>query len=317
MKWVFISLVFLNSSSVAQITYPEKGWIQQLQRYTISLGDVQHDTVTSKGARKIYLYYNILGTGAVFYINFDNSPLAVVVTAKHVLKDLKNNFLDSIRMRLSSRDGESVYKYLGVNVPLTLDGQSMIFAHPDSTVDLACFPLISKDPYTNRDSVSLIPYSFFPEDYQIFEGAEIYVLGYPGSVGRTYWTRALLRKSIIAWTAANAPTKKFLIDCQVYPGNSGGPVFTKIPNFPIMMDTTDYSKMYKFVGIVIERRFTYNKLRAYRDGAFSPVSDADSLRYFSAESIGVGVVEPARNVFDMLKAYEAALARTDSSNKEK
>lgn len=302
MKILVILFVFLNYHAYSQISYPEKSWIELLQKFTISIGNTQIDTIVENGIKRAVPYYNILGTGVPFYVKYKNEVIPVIVTAKHVLKNNSNKFLDSIRVRLSSHDDESVYDYLGVSIPLKFENEVTCFEHPDSTIDLVCFPILSQSH--GLDSIVLVTYKYFPDDYQIFEGAEIYVLGYPGSVGKTYWTRALLRKAIISWVPKKLDTKKFLIDCNVFPGNSGGPVFTKIPTFPMMGDTSDYDKMYKFIGIVIERRFNYNKVQSLNNGKLNPIKDANGFSVYSAESIGVGVVEPAKNVLSLLRLFE-------------
>jgi len=305
MRILLILCVFLNSNAYSQITYPEKSWIELLQKFTISLGDTQTDTIVEKGVKRAVPYYNILGTGVPFYVKYNDRVIPVIVTAKHVLKNNANKFLDSIRVRLSSRDDESVYEYLGVQIPLKFEKEVTYFEHPDSTIDLACFPILTQSH--DLDSIVLVTYKYFPDDYQIFEGADIYVLGYPGSVGKTYWTRALLRKAIISWVPKKMDNKKFLIDCNVFPGNSGGPVFTKRPDFPVMADTSDYDKIYKFIGIVIERRFNYNKVQSLNNGRLNPIKDANGFNVYSAESIGVGVVEPAKNVLSLLRLFEQAI----------
>lgn len=302
MKSILSVILLINTTLCAQITYPEKDWIQQLQRYTISIGDLQTDTVVEKNKKIAKQYYNIIGTGLVCYVKYKNHVIPVVVTAKHVLKTPQNYLLDSIRVRFSWHDDKSVYEYFGISIPLLRDHEINFFPHPDSSIDLACFALRTDSPV--MDSVSLMTYSYFPDDYQIFEGAQVYVLGYPGSVGKNYWTRALLRRSIISWVPHELGKEKFLIDCNVFPGNSGGPVFSIKPEFPVLADTSDYMKVYKFLGIVIERRFNYNKVQLLKNGQLNPVTDTQGFGIFSLESIGVGVVEPAKNVHSLLEAYQ-------------
>jgi hypothetical protein len=67
------------------------------------------------------------------------------------------------------------------------------------------------------------------------------------------------------------------------------------------------NKLFKFIGIVVERRFSYNNVQTIKDGKFKPAKDAEELNEFSAESIGVGVVEPAKNVLSLLKLFEMSL----------
>ncbi|MES1224907.1 MAG: hypothetical protein ABUT20_55985, partial [Bacteroidota bacterium] len=175
------------------------------------------------------------------------------------------------------------------------------FLLPDTSIDLACIPMTNMlDSIKQKPDWSmLIPYSYFARDVDYFEGRDIFTLGYPASVGSKYWTRGLLRKGIISWLPDSGVSKtKFIIDCNVFPGNSGGPVFS----FPYTGMTTMDTAMYenKFYGIVIERRLNYNdtyKVDAHTKG----YKKAD---VFSPESMSVGIVEPAKNVFALLKLVE-------------
>jgi hypothetical protein len=55
------------------------------------------------------------------------------------------------------------------------------------------------------------------------------VLGYPGLVENDYLVRAIVRQGIVAWTNPNRPSDNvFLVDANLYLGNSGGPVL-KLP----------------------------------------------------------------------------------------
>ena len=73
------------------------------------------------------------------------------------------------------------------------------------------------------------PHGVFVEDIaktaDIFEGANVMVLG----CGNEYLIRAITRAGIVAWMNPDDPYgKPFLIDANIYPGNSGGPVL-KVP----------------------------------------------------------------------------------------
>jgi len=68
----------------------------------------------------------------------------------------------------------------------------------------------------------LIPYE------EVIISSECFLLGYPTSIGNPklqqfIYTRPLIRKGIVA--GKNYLNKTIIIDCPVFPGNSGGPVF--------------------------------------------------------------------------------------------
>ncbi len=177
----------------------------------------------------------------------------------------------------------------------------MCYTLPDSTIDLVCFPfLVKKSAFLTDSTYKMIPYSSFPNNENYYEGKDIYVLGYPGSVGANYWTRGLLRKGIVSWLPKNnVGQNKFLIDCNIFPGNSGGPVFTIPP--PIMIDTI-FTNVYNFLGIVVQRRFSYNSIIDSKKRI--PITASDGTNIISPESMGIGVVEPAENVLALLRKFE-------------
>jgi hypothetical protein len=60
----------------------------------------------------------------------------------------------------------------------------------------------------------------------IYQGASILVFGYPVILGQDYLSTPLARGGIISWIDPTGPTdKRFLIDSNMFNGNSGGPVF--------------------------------------------------------------------------------------------
>jgi hypothetical protein len=65
----------------------------------------------------------------------------------------------------------------------------------------------------------------------IYQGAKVLVLGYPQFLRKPddtnpYSTTPVARNGIIAWVDPSDPlSKPFLVDANLYGGNSGGPVF--------------------------------------------------------------------------------------------
>lgn len=298
---ILVFAVLFNAVAFTQHFSNQKQWIEQLQLSTVSLGKVSAQINSQTKASTNY--YNIIGSGVIFYVPYKNQALPLLVTAKHVVVE-NNRALDSVRIRFSWHDNKSVLEHFGVPIPLKHHAQFTVCLPDDNTIDLACFPLISKY-YDLKDSLKMMPYSVFPKDENYFEGADVFVLGYPGSVGNSYWTRALVRKGIISWMPSSEVSKrKFLVDCPVYPGNSGGPVFTRANDPYILTDTFDLNSFYKFLGIVVERRLNLNQVQMERGGILAPLRDTNNIAIYSTESIGVGVVEPAQNILQLLRKAE-------------
>jgi hypothetical protein len=282
-------------------------WYESIQRSTVSLGIKAVLLDSTKVKVRKFDYYKTFGTGAIFYVKRHGEVLQCIVTAKHVLKDIYGKYYDSIRFRTSNYDEISVFDNLGYNLSLNSNGKKTWFELPDSSIDLACIPLEVKGPINRLDTILTISYSFFPTELDYYEGEEIIAFGYPAAVGSNYWTRSILRKGIVAWLPKyDIEKKKFLIDCDIFPGNSGGPVFNNPERSLLFLDDNP-DKYIKFLGIVTERRFNKNKIKTTNP------SD-DSL--YSLESIGIGVVEPAKNVLNLLRLTEKALNESNSSAKK-
>jgi len=77
--------------------------------------------------------------------------------------------------------------------------------------------------------------------------SDAYLFGYPSAIGvpnlpQLDYTQPLIRRGIIA--GKNYAKKTIIIDCMVYPGNSGGPVFE--------IDEVPEGKSFRLIGLVSE-----------------------------------------------------------------
>jgi hypothetical protein len=271
--------------------------INYFRRSTLSFGvdtiatfqDVDGRMVT----KKIFLP---VGTGVLFYILIRKQVVGCIVTAKHVLRDSLNGWMPKkLRVRYSHSDSLPIDQYLGDELPLFGDlNLPAWFEHPDPTVDLAAILAPFATDTTRRQ---ILPYGTMPQDDEYYEGKEVFVLGYPGSVGVDLLNKAVVRRGIISWvpTDINKSGKKILIDCSIFPGNSGGPVFSLPKNVGVILDDTVLNRP-KFYGIVSQRRFSnnfiYSNGRRVLDSAGNPIN--------SIESIGIGVIITAKKVRELL-----------------
>jgi hypothetical protein len=127
-----------------------------------------------------------------------------------------------IRMRLA-RNAASPTPDLGVRVHLRVNGKDIWDSLSDMS-DLAVVPLPDLSSYTDLHAVSIN--DFGPTEDDVFQGAPILVLGYPPVIGEWPLSTPIARSGIVAWTnPTNGLGSPFLIDANVFPGNSGSPVF--------------------------------------------------------------------------------------------
>ncbi len=265
--------------------------IDEFRASTVSIGIIQTATYTSEDKRVTKKIFNPIGTGMLFYISVNGKLIPCIITAKHVLSSQK-----VVSVRFSSHDSLSIDRFFGTEMELSNGKTQNWIAHPDSTVDLAC---ILMDPTFKwpLKSFPVIAYSTFATEPEYFEGKEIYTLGYPAAVGIDLLNKAFLRKGIIAWVPRNlfSSQQKVVIDCNIFPGNSGGPVFS-VSDILSKAEPGSYKLQPRFYGIVIQRRFSYNPILS-DNGSFK---DSRGAIVYSQESTGVGVIIPANKVKELL-----------------
>ena len=116
---------------------------------------------------------------------------------------------------------------------------------------------------------------------EVLVSNEVIVFGYPSSLGvpdipQLDYTRPLLRKGIIAGT--NEALKSIVLDCPVYPGNSGGPVVE------VTRDAT--GTRFRIIGVIIQ---------------FVPFAPGDATNVLS--NSGYAVAAGMDAVLDLVEAF--------------
>jgi hypothetical protein len=180
-------------------------------------------------------------------------------TAKHVLVDNANNLRGKTASLVSYTPDLKEDDFTEITLDLTsIENASLIKYHP--TQDVCLVRLTNPDTCMDPPSigVTLNKTSSFGlisndinksikllKDVQISN--DVYIFGYPSSIGikstpQFNTKMPLLRKGIVAGT--NNSKKTIIIDCPVYPGNSGGPV--------IEVEKIQGAINYKLIGLVIE-----------------------------------------------------------------
>jgi len=294
--YTIIYLIISPSKSLCE------SWLDKWQNCTVALGVIDTvEFISSNNTINKKAIFKVIGSGAIFYVKLDTIVIPTLVTAKHVFYKPSDNWQpDSIRIRFSWFENKPIDEYFGINLLLYQNNHKKWFAHPDSAVDLACYPLLLGNEIGTK-KIPILPYNLFATKEDIFQGASILVFGYPGSVGMEFWTKALLRDGIISWTAPTNPdSNKILIDSNVFPGNSGGPVFLR----PTGMDKNGnfvLGNKVKFLGIVSEGRLNPWPIKA--NGINEIRMGPQRKIIYSLESMGIGVIEPASRVRQLLSEF--------------
>jgi hypothetical protein len=199
----------------------QSSWVESWREATISLGQI----VNEGGVQT----YAAGGSGFVVGVAGGKGG---IITAKHVVSEPDKGWHPSeLRMRFSWEEHKSITEELGFTLPLLdRNGRDLWTSAADGS-DVVFIPLsnVAEIPAAHRALVGIFP-SQFGTDADLYEGAPVFILGFPVMMGLKYLVRPIVRSGVIAWTDPDDPAHRpFLVDSNLYPGNSGGPVLL-VPN---------------------------------------------------------------------------------------
>ncbi len=308
MRWLSLVLTIVLLGGEAPAFAGERlatTWIEAVKDATVAIGSVRKARIRApdRGADKDI--FAIVGTGVIMLPPEQTEGPPWLVTAKHVLYNQEMKWdPDEIRIRFNWFDHRPVDEYLGIAIRLKENGRRLWVAHPDPAVDLAAIPLDISIREAGRATAGPVPIEAYASADDVFEGASVLAFGYPGAVGPSYWTTAVVRAGIVAWINPERPlSNPLLIDADIYPGNSGGPVF-KIPAGMDRHGNLSLGGRVAFLGIVSQGRKAINPLRA-AGKQLELQGPAGPAAVLSEQWVGIGVVEPAERVRELLvRAYE-------------
>lgn len=285
------------------IAGPEKkttSWVDYFRSATVAIGKVQTLEVKKAGGQKSKVkVFSVVGTGVIFHLP-EQDPSFWLVTAKHVFFDPSEKWdPDDLLIRFSWFDETPVTQFFGIRVDLKKNGKRLWFPHPNSTVDLACLPLLITKAAAGREATMAVQMEDLATADEIYEGAPIIVLGYPGGVGPDLLSRAFFRQGITSWVSPSAPeSSTILIDGNIFPGHSGGPVF-KLPMGPDRNGNLLQGGRIAFLGIVSQAQFIQHPLIAGEPHIQTTDPQAPGT-LLSPEFNGIAVIEPAARVRELL-----------------
>jgi hypothetical protein len=250
-------------------------------------------------------------TGSAVVVAFDDHR-GCLLTAKHMLVDPANGQLtQSLWMRRTSEHGEEMPP-----IQLSLfdpQGKNIWIALPDN--DLAVIPL----PWaklTGKPLSAVTIQDFVSDPDDVFQGAQILVLGYP-QVFRNpdqtnpYSTSPIARTGVVAWTdPTDSLGKPFLVDANLYGGNSGGPVFRVKSGFNKYGSFNIGGPKLEFIGIVSKGPIMTATVVA-GNGVVTqpnPQTGIPENEYAIVPYVGgIGIIEPASKARALLESVFATL----------
>jgi hypothetical protein len=179
---------------------------------------VQLEQPTAAGQRTV-------GTGFLISArNADGSPRTILITANHVFADMKG---PQVRIGYRTANPDGSWTYTPQPLPIrNAAGAPLWTAHPSR--DVAAIT-IKAPPEFARAAIPM-NYLATEQDFasqRLSPGDELFALGFPEGLAANTAGFPILRSGRIAsYPVSPAVSPTFLMDFAVFPGNSGGPVFT-------------------------------------------------------------------------------------------
>jgi len=250
-------------------------------------------------------YFKVIGTGVIF-ANPDTTDITpYIVTAKHVFFNPEKKWKpDKLQIRFSWFSEKSVVDYHGIEINLKVNNNFIWTPHPNSYVDLAILPLKVSIKEAGKRSITPVRINNIATIDDAFEGASILLFGYPGAVGPDYWTKPIVRNGVIAHVNyKHFGDVPFLIDAMVFPGNSGGPVFT-VPSGMKRFGNFGIGGQSKFLGIVSSVYRESINVEPASTSFVETSTDSINTHYKTFDFIGLSVIEPAEKVKELFQALK-------------
>lgn len=265
-KSLFAVLLLLFAFFFTGITY---GQTQPLrQQWKKAVVPIEVAAKTEEGNDTLIT----VGTG---FLTRNKRGLGFIVTCKHVVKDLPQAW---VKFHVK---GQKTM----IAVPLGSENFHFVY-HPNAGIDLAVSALPNIDG-TELD-VSAIGLDLFMPSDSLFEGEDVYFLGFPMTIGGEK-AIPVCRSGIISMLGESEYT--FLIEGYAYPGNSGGPVFLKPSIYNFRTNAIGKITSPYLIGVV-------TKCVNYCEPAFS--KQTGRVRITFEENSGLTFVIPSQYIKELI-----------------
>ncbi len=279
------------------------GWIDRWREATVAIGRIERMALKQpSGTVAEVECFAVVGTGVVFGLEEGRASNRWLVTARHVFSDPQERWEPAtLHLLFSWAIDRRGHRLFSVPIQLRQRNHPRWLPHPDPAVDLACLPLTFRPHQVGKESLPRIAFGEVATTDDIYEGAPVVILGYPGAVEPSYWPRAIVRQGIIAWVSKRNPGfEVFLVDGHVLPGNSGGPVF-KLPAGTDRQGRFSLGGNVALLGIVTQARIQNLPLMAGgKEVEVEFKGKKMSQVLLVPNFMGIGVVEPAARVRQLL-----------------
>ncbi len=257
----------------------------------IGVPDPQNSSVTKWIATGFFYAHTIMAAKSHGQI----VSRTYLVTARHVLTGKS-----MVKLRLNPPGAGTAQE-----VTLDLDGSTSatshrVVYHPNPDVDvcvvgidmqnLAALDIKASGFHTSIETLSLAE----ARNAGVFEGNQVFALGFPLGLAGTNRLRPIVRTGAIASIQESYDGERldFLADLHVYPGNSGGPLILCPEAFPV--GDTPHVKVSSLLGLV-------KSYVPYQDVAIS--LQTNRLRQVSEENSGLAAIEPVDRIVEAIEEH--------------
>ena len=231
-----------------------------------------------------------------------NQYVIYLVTAKHVLQDVNENFLPKIGIRLNKRDGSAEYVE-------TLTESIKIYTHSDADVDIGLFPLSPPPTLCDFKHIpeSIIANKETLKDLKIREGDDVFFSGlFESHMGQKknqpifrFGKVALISDEKIEWSETKGVKflDLFLMEFFSFGGNSGSPVFFQ-PSSSNFAKNHNQSPPIYLTGLV--------RGSVHVKEVFLPDT-------YLSQNTGIGAVIPSYKLYEILHSEEVKANRNSGT----
>jgi Trypsin-like peptidase domain len=298
---IFFPLVGTSIAQSGVETEKDPDILHSMRRSTVSIGI----RVDIGGVQKF------LTAGSAVIVSLDATHNCLL-TAKHVLVDPEKGYRPTVVYVRLPKDTPQVQEDLGMALPL-YDGHGKPLWRGADGADLAVAPVPNLGDAKDVHSVSI---TNFGGNEDLFQGAPVVVFGYPELLGPDYQTTPIARNGIVAWTNPEGPlTHTFLVDANIFNGNSGGPVF-HIPNGINRKGQIGVGGPINLIGIVSKDAGEEASVHAGNDPLSETNNQTGIVTPFTAKVLnigGIGIIEPISKaktlVLDFIDPYRTIVPR--------